>query len=449
MKATWLLHLYPTPWRRRYEPEFRALLEAQPVSIVDALDIAFGALDAHLRPQDAQLGTATPGAGSPALPDPERIAAARRRLRWLKLFYAHAALFVVVNLVLLGINLLTTPSEPWFLYPVWGWGILLALHAGLTFPWRGLFGAHLATFVATNIGLVAINWTGGGSPWSLWVIAGTAPLMIGHAALAFGLTDLFGAHLIATVLGGGVILAGSRLVSDGDQMLWGIAWLVAPLAGHAYLRTGQSTFYRAHVVTFVIVNALLLVSNLTTERETIWFYYPLIATGILLALHSLVRFRMLGFPDDVWEEGAIERITTQRRLASNDPTVRAQVRRRRGVLAHLFLFGAGALVLIVLNILSSDSTAWSVWPIGVWSVVLAGHLGYVLISPRSLGTHLLGGVAAALGLIAIDATTRGGPWAYWPIAGWIVVLLVHAAAVFKVQRVISAWEHRRLSSLIE
>lgn len=46
-----LLKLYPREWRERYEEEFRALLEQNRGSLVDLADMAWGALDAHMRPQ--------------------------------------------------------------------------------------------------------------------------------------------------------------------------------------------------------------------------------------------------------------------------------------------------------------------------------------------------------------------------------------------------------------
>ncbi len=45
---SWLIHLYPRPWRERYGDEFDALLEECLHSPLDALDIFLGALDAHL-----------------------------------------------------------------------------------------------------------------------------------------------------------------------------------------------------------------------------------------------------------------------------------------------------------------------------------------------------------------------------------------------------------------
>ena len=46
-----LLRLYPRPWRERYGEEFEELLAQRPPSVRHRLDIARGALDAHLHPQ--------------------------------------------------------------------------------------------------------------------------------------------------------------------------------------------------------------------------------------------------------------------------------------------------------------------------------------------------------------------------------------------------------------
>lgn len=48
MLAATLLRLYPAPWRARYGDEFEAILEERPLGPFDVLDVALGALDAHL-----------------------------------------------------------------------------------------------------------------------------------------------------------------------------------------------------------------------------------------------------------------------------------------------------------------------------------------------------------------------------------------------------------------
>lgn len=48
--AQYLVRLYPKVWRNRYEEEFLALLEQQPLSFPDGIDLFLGVLDAHLHP---------------------------------------------------------------------------------------------------------------------------------------------------------------------------------------------------------------------------------------------------------------------------------------------------------------------------------------------------------------------------------------------------------------
>jgi len=45
---TWLVRLYPRPWRARYGAEFEALLEESLGTPLDVLDVFLGALEAHL-----------------------------------------------------------------------------------------------------------------------------------------------------------------------------------------------------------------------------------------------------------------------------------------------------------------------------------------------------------------------------------------------------------------
>jgi hypothetical protein len=43
-------------------------------------------------------------------------------------FKIHLAAFVAVNLLLLAVNLLTTPNHLWFFWPLVGWGIGIVAH---------------------------------------------------------------------------------------------------------------------------------------------------------------------------------------------------------------------------------------------------------------------------------------------------------------------------------
>ncbi len=57
----------------------------------------------------------------------------------LKSFYMHAMTFVVINIFLILLNLISSPGYLWFLWVLLGWGLGLSLHAVYTFDWFSLF----------------------------------------------------------------------------------------------------------------------------------------------------------------------------------------------------------------------------------------------------------------------------------------------------------------------
>lgn len=61
---------------------------------------------------------------------------ARERVEALKGYYSHLASFVAVNGFLMILNLVTSPETLWFIYPLLGWGIGLAIHTAEVF-WTG------------------------------------------------------------------------------------------------------------------------------------------------------------------------------------------------------------------------------------------------------------------------------------------------------------------------
>ncbi|HEV2065866.1 MAG TPA: hypothetical protein VGR08_03450 [Thermomicrobiales bacterium] len=85
--------------------------------------------------------------------------------------------------------------------------------------------------------------------------------------------------------------------------------------------------------------------------------------------------------------------------------------------------------MLILFLMSRDEGLWIIWPLGVWLVILIAHGGVVVLPDRpALAIDLFGGAAIALGLVAVDISTGGESWAPWPIAGWLIVLAMHAAA---------------------
>jgi hypothetical protein len=72
----------------------------------------------------------------------QRYLAARRRAHELRSFYQHLVIYVLVNSALAAWNLLTDPDSLWFVYPLGGWGIGLAIHALTTLGGGRFFGAE-------------------------------------------------------------------------------------------------------------------------------------------------------------------------------------------------------------------------------------------------------------------------------------------------------------------
>lgn len=58
----------------------------------------------------------------------EEILKAKKRVKAKKEFFQHLMSFAIVNLFLFVINLLTSPSYFWFVFPLMAWGVGLAFH---------------------------------------------------------------------------------------------------------------------------------------------------------------------------------------------------------------------------------------------------------------------------------------------------------------------------------
>ena len=63
-----------------------------------------------------------------------------RRVKSLRLFYNHATVYVIANIVILLVDK-STPGGPWFYNVLLGWGLFLGLHALYAYeliPWSRL-----------------------------------------------------------------------------------------------------------------------------------------------------------------------------------------------------------------------------------------------------------------------------------------------------------------------
>jgi hypothetical protein len=60
--------------------------------------------------------------------DEQRYVDAKKRVDEIKGFYGNLASYVVVNIFLMILNLLTSPEYLWFFWPLLGWGIGIVFH---------------------------------------------------------------------------------------------------------------------------------------------------------------------------------------------------------------------------------------------------------------------------------------------------------------------------------
>ena len=68
---------------------------------------------------------------------------ARRRARAKLGFYKHLAVYALVNIILLAVNLATSPGALWFYWPLLGWGAAVGVHGARVYWFGAAAGAGL------------------------------------------------------------------------------------------------------------------------------------------------------------------------------------------------------------------------------------------------------------------------------------------------------------------
>jgi hypothetical protein len=62
---------------------------------------------------------------------------AKKRVEAKMGFYIHLAVYIGVNILLIIINLITSPQYLWFIWPLFGWGIGVFFHGISIFVFSG------------------------------------------------------------------------------------------------------------------------------------------------------------------------------------------------------------------------------------------------------------------------------------------------------------------------
>ena len=69
----------------------------------------------------------------------EKYEKAKKRVEELKKFYGNLVTYGVINVILIIINLVTSPGNLWFYWVTIFWGIAILLHASKVFILKGKF----------------------------------------------------------------------------------------------------------------------------------------------------------------------------------------------------------------------------------------------------------------------------------------------------------------------
>lgn len=69
----------------------------------------------------------------------DRYNKAQKRVEEIKGFYGNLTSYVFVNIGLLVLNLVTSPGHLWFFWPLFGWGIGVAIHGMKVFNYLPFF----------------------------------------------------------------------------------------------------------------------------------------------------------------------------------------------------------------------------------------------------------------------------------------------------------------------
>ena len=67
----------------------------------------------------------------------EKYEKAKKRVKELKGFYSNLVTYFIINVILIIINLVTSPGSLWFYWVTIFWGIAILIHASKTFILKG------------------------------------------------------------------------------------------------------------------------------------------------------------------------------------------------------------------------------------------------------------------------------------------------------------------------
>jgi hypothetical protein len=81
-------------------------------------------------------------------------------------------------------------------------------------------------------------------------------------------------------------------------------------------RVEQLRGFYVHLTVYVLVNLFLFGLNIATDRDNLWFFWPLLGWGIGLAAHAMTVFVFDGTLGKNWQERQISELMDKDRRSS-------------------------------------------------------------------------------------------------------------------------------------
>lgn len=75
-------------------------------------------------------------------------------------------------------------------------------------------------------------------------------------------------------------------------------------------------FY-GHLITYVLVNAVLIFINLRYSPQYLWFLWPMLSWGVGLLINGIIVFDAIPFLNKNWEERKIKQFIEEEKSKQN------------------------------------------------------------------------------------------------------------------------------------
>ncbi|MBU0581330.1 MAG: 2TM domain-containing protein [Candidatus Margulisbacteria bacterium] len=225
-------------------------------------------------------------------------------------FYLHLALFIMVNVLLITSNLLISPDSLWFIIPLASWGVWVFAHFFITFflnaesckDWRVsrikhiysvekqrgiaeeearkkasvkfffwmLFYFHLALYIGGSTVMITIN-----------LLLHAKSLWFPIPMIGWGLWLLF--HFFMTFLCQGIQTQEWR--DRRIKKLYFGEKHSKEVERDATLRFFFWNLFYLHLALYLLCNLMMVIINMLTGTEILWFIWPLLAWGMFMLFH--------------------------------------------------------------------------------------------------------------------------------------------------------------------